>query len=859
MKLSRFLVAAAAFISTGLWASDQGILASSENRVSGSDQYSIAVEVARLAGGGSLEPLTDLIVTSGETYPDALSAAGLASYLDTCTRTTGQNCGQTAILLTRPDALPNATAMAIREAGISPSRITVIGGPSSVSELTHAAIARAAGWNGSGANPIRRIGGDNRYDTSAAVVDHVLAVSTAPNGTPIPETFRTVVIATGEDFADAVNAGSYAYRLGHLLMLTPRDSVPTSVLAAVSALEARCIVVVGGTDAVSSKAVETIEASLASGESPCETQRILGSDRYETAARVATRVHQSANSSSRTRVMLASGNRFADSLTTSVLGRRQVLLLTTSSQLAPPAKKWIDTNRNTIEAVQVIGSDSSVAPGVVAEAVQTAAPAPIAPPSNSSNTPSTPPLTISYASTDFSSPQSSQTVSATVTGGSGTKTFSVSGTLPAGVSFDATTGAFTGPNSWSLSATKVASGGEHTCALTTSGGMKCWGNGTQGRLGTGQSNSTPMDVIGLSTGVVDISAGSTNSCAVTASGGVKCWGRGYELQLGDGNSSNPGNRDQPVDVVTAPNTLLTNATQVSVGHEHSCALISNGGVKCWGNGGGGRLGDGTGNWSAEALDVRLVANGATLSGVTQIATGNGHACALLDTGGVKCWGADNNGQLGSGPTQGWSLVPLDVRLVANGATLSGVTQISAYQNHACATLGDGTVKCWGQNDAGQLGNGTTTNSNVAVDVIVSAGTPLSGAIGVTTGEGYSCALMSGGGVKCWGANSDGRLGDGTLVSRLQPADVTTSAGVPLTRISKIDGGQLHVCAIDTLGALLCWGNGGSSRLGTGNSTSSSVPVGVTGIGGNPGWPATVTVTVTDDSGTASVTVTLTSS
>lgn len=852
MKLSRFWVGTAALLTTGFWASDQGVLASSENRVSGSDQYSIAVEVARLAGGGSLEPLTDLIITSGETYPDALSAAGLASYLDTCSRTTGRNCGQTAILLTRRDALPNVTAIAIREAAISPSRITVIGGPSSVSESTHAAIARAAGWNGSGANPIRRIGGDNRYDTSAAVVEHVLAASTASGGTPLPDTFRTVVIATGEDFADAVNAGSYAYRLGHLLMLTPRDSVPTSVLAAVSALEARCIVVVGGTEAVSAKIVDTIEASLTTEDSSCETQRILGSDRYDTAARVATRVHQSANSSSRTRVMLASGNRFADSLTTSVLGRRQVLLLTTSTQLAPPAKKWIDTNRNTIEAVQVIGSDSAIAPGVVAEAVQTAAPAPMTPPSNGSSTPS---LAISYASTAFSSLQSGQTVSATVTGGSGTKSFSVSGTLPAGVSFDATTGAFTGPSSWSLSATKVAGGGEHTCALTTSGGMKCWGRNLFGQLGTNDSNRTPKDVVGLTSGVVDIATGTDHSCAVTSSGGVKCWGSNGNGRLGDGTGDN---RSTPITVLASAGVDLTGAAAVTAGHEQTCVLTSSGGVKCWGNGGGGRLGDGTGNQSSYPVDVRLVANGATLSGVVQVSTGNAHTCALLDTGAVKCWGENNAGQLGTSG-MGFSYVPVDVRLVLGGATLSGVTQISSHWNHTCALLGNGTVKCWGQNDAGQLGNGTTTNSNVAVDVTVSAGSPLSGAIGVTTGEGYSCALMSGGGVKCWGANSDGRLGDGTTVNRPQPTDVTTSAGVPLTGISKIDGGQVHVCAIDTLGALRCWGNGGSWRLGDGNGTNSTVAVNVTGFAGSAGWPATVTVTVTDDSGSASVTLTLTSS
>ena len=852
MKLSRLVLATTALLTTGLWVSEQGVLAATDNRIAGSDQYSTAVEVARLAGDGSLQPLTDLIIASGESYPDALSAAGLASYLDTCTRTADQTCGQTAILLSRTNSLPDVTALAIRESGIEASRITVVGGTSSISEMAHAAIARAAGWNGSGDNPVTRIGGRDRYETSAAIVEHVLALSATPGGTPIPDSFRTMVVATGEDFPDALSAGSYAYRFGHLLVLTPKNSVPASVTTATTNLEARCLVVIGGTNAVSAGVVATLEAALVGESSSCVTERILGADRFETATKVATRMSGRSDPTKRNSVMLASGNRFADSLTATVLGRKQVMLLTSGAHLPAVVRSWIAGNQSSIDGVRVIGDNSAVPPSVANDAAQATIPAPAPVPSG----PSTPPLTLSYASPAFSSAQSSQTVSATVTGGSGTKTFSVSGTLPPGVTFDATTGAFVGPSSWSLSATKVASGGEHTCALTTSGGVQCWGTGQEGRLGRNSytGSSTPVDVVGLTSGVIDISANSGHTCAVLSDGTVKCWGRSAEGQAG---TISGFSQPAPVDVSASASVLLSGIAQVGVGHEFTCTRTSVGGVKCWGNGSSGRLGDGTGDWSTYPVDVRLALNGATLSGVSQIAVGGAHVCALLDTTGVKCWGADNAEQLGAGSTQGWSLVPLDVRVVDGGATLSGVTRISSHWNHTCAVLADTTVSCWGQNNSGQLGDGTTTNRDVAVTVTVSAGTPLTGVVDVTTGEGYSCALMSDGGVKCWGANSDGRLGDGTTTDRPQPTDVTTSAGVPLTGVTTIEGGHLHACAVDNLGALFCWGNDGAGQLGNGPAGSSSVPVSVTGISGSPGWPATVTVTVTDSSGSTSVSVTLT--
>ncbi len=353
----------------------------------------------------------------------------------------------------------------------------------------------------------------------------------------------------------------------------------------------------------------------------------------------------------------------------------------------------------------------------------------------------------------------------------------------------------------------IATGSEHTCALTASGGVKCWGNNLNGQLGDGSTTQrlTAVDVSGLSSGVAAIAAGRSQTCALAMNGGVKCWGLNSNGQLGDGSTTQ---RLTAVDVVG----LSSGVSAIATGAFHTCALTASGGLKCWGRNLEGQLGDGTTTQRLTAVDVSGLS-----SGVSAIAAGSGHTCALTTSGGVKCWGRNDDGQLGDGSTT--------QRLTAVNANglISGVSAIAtgSTSTHTCAVSEGGGVKCWGNNSNGQLGDGSTTQRLTAVDVSGLS----SGISAIAAGSNHTCALNASGGVKCWGLNTTGQLGDGGTTQRLTAVDVIgLSSGV-----SAIATGSNHTCALTTGGGVKCWGDNGNGQLGDGSTTQRLTAVDVSGL------------------------------
>jgi hypothetical protein len=360
----------------------------------------------------------------------------------------------------------------------------------------------------------------------------------------------------------------------------------------------------------------------------------------------------------------------------------------------------------------------------------------------------------------------------------------------------------------------VSGGGDHFCVLTGVGGLKCWGLNFFGELGDGTNTdrSIPTDVSGLNAGVTDVSAGGQTTCAVVG-GGAKCWGGNGDGAVGDGTTEQ---RLSPVDV----SGLTTGVSRVSVGYVHSCALTTVGGVLCWGENQHGELGDGTTTDRLTPVSV----TGLT-SGVAAIATGldhshHDHTCALTTVGGVKCWGDNQFGELGDGTTTDRS-TPVDV----SGAT-SNVRGIFAGGTATCAVTTTGGASCWGHNDAGQIGDGTTTDRHTPVAVAgLTSGVSTMALSQSSAGEGiggsHTCAVVSGA-VKCWGNNANGQMGDGTAGgNQLTPVDVTGLGSGAVGVGLNFWGG----CSVSDAGGVKCWG---IASVGDGTSIPRLTPVDVSG-------------------------------
>ncbi len=411
----------------------------------------------------------------------------------------------------------------------------------------------------------------------------------------------------------------------------------------------------------------------------------------------------------------------------------------------------------------------------------------------------------------------------------------------------------------------ITSGAANSCALLTSGKVDCWGDDQFGELGNAKygradNSAVPVAVKGVGgTGTLDgvrsLAAGDFDVCALLTSGKVDCWG-GPTPRFA-----------VPVAVkgVGGSGTLSDVASLIG-GRNGFCALLASGGVDCWGAGNYGQLGNGTfytnpkDAGSAVPVAVEGVGGSGTLGGVASLSTDSGVGfCALLTSGGVDCWGEGNYGQLGNGTFYpfgnygGGSAVPVAVEGVGGSGTLGGVASLTSedYDGSGggdfCARLTSGKVVCWGYGRFGQLGNGrldTTGNQGSAFPVAVkgASGTgTLDGVASLITEDGTTCALLTSGKVDCWGLGYDGQVGngkfytDGNAAGSALPVAVEGVGGTgTLAGVARLTGAALGSCALLTSGGVDCWGYGYYGELGDGTfytrgNAGSAVPVSVKGV------------------------------
>jgi regulator of chromosome condensation (RCC1) repeat-containing protein/Regulator of Chromosome Condensation (RCC1) repeat protein len=376
------------------------------------------------------------------------------------------------------------------------------------------------------------------------------------------------------------------------------------------------------------------------------------------------------------------------------------------------------------------------------------------------------------------------------------------------------------PPAGAINVSSVSAGAVHACVRTAAGAALCWGYNDVGMVGDGTriDRRTPVQVKGLGSNVADVQAVWDHSCALTNAGSVKCWGHNGDGELGDGSLIK---RLEPVQV----DGLTGNVQQISLGFDSGCALLDSGSIKCWGYNGSGQLGDGTRHTRRSPVLVQNITD------AVQISAGWDHTCAVRAGGHLMCWGDNKFGEVGNG-NQSDQLLPVDV----SGLT-SGVAAVSAGFDQTCALLTTGSVKCWGDNKTGELGDGTTTSHNTPVNV-----SGLSNVDSISAGANHTCAVTAGA-AKCWGANESGEIGDGTHKKRTTPVGVYRAA----SGISSISAGGFPGAGMTCLntngGAVRCFGaNHGVHRLdpidshggqlGDGTTTDRLIPTTVRKLGGS---------------------------
>ena len=349
-----------------------------------------------------------------------------------------------------------------------------------------------------------------------------------------------------------------------------------------------------------------------------------------------------------------------------------------------------------------------------------------------------------------------------------------------------------------VGAKDIAAGAGFSCAVDRAGEVSCWGANDKGQLGVGdrkdRDGATKVKQLDRS---IAVTAGVAHACAASQDGKVFCWGDDSSGQI---TPSKSGSRTLPARV-GGPRGAIA----LAAGRAHTCAIEKGGSVFCWGDDSLGQLGDGPGRRDGRVVGIR---------DAVEIRAGDDHTCVRLAGGTLACWGSNKQGQLGNGA--GASQLNIPVEQPVTPTKVFGTIGIAVGAEHSCALLGAGTAQCWGRNDHGQLGSGTSSTWTNRVPV-----KELTGGTAIGAGTHHTCVTSSGR-LRCWGDNRASQCAGGGAVTRTPQWGHRVNA-------TEIEGGTDHSCARTDQGSVVCWGDDSRGQLGLGDRGFARVPVAISGF------------------------------
>ena len=363
---------------------------------------------------------------------------------------------------------------------------------------------------------------------------------------------------------------------------------------------------------------------------------------------------------------------------------------------------------------------------------------------------------------------------------------------------------------------QLAAGGSHTCVRLSDGTVRCWGINVHGELGDGTTTNRMIPtLVSALRDATDVSVGGGcgdlngtlhcfgHTCARTMDHGVLCWGENFFGQLGDGTTID---RQTPTAVSGS-----INAVELALGATGTCARLDDSSLYCWGASPPEAPFGLVGGMLTPQFGANVASSPApvAIGSIVQVARGAYHVCTVTVRDDVKCWGSNDYGQLGDGTTirRDASVAPI----------LTGAVQVAVGTVHSCARMTDGTVQCWGQSRLYDDAGAAVRNTPHPV-----AG--LSGIVELVAQNQQTCARSQDGFVWCWGDNTWGELGDGTMLARSAPTRVPN-----LATVASIAMGTRHTCALLQDSSVWCWGDNSYGQLGDGTLERRTAPVRVVGL------------------------------